>query len=83
MKMFLTLALMTISAVSLAQETSLQETLESKLTFSGAVDIEAVTTIDAYSVVEFYVSAYGEERLTSCVFRYDVLKDCKDNWFDL
>ena len=84
MKSLLITSLMTLSATSMAL-TQMQavETLESKLSFSGYVEVNEITTKGAYSIVEFYVGSYGEERLTSCVFKYDQVIDCKDNWFNL
>lgn len=77
-----TFLLLTASGAN-ASTSSLVETLESSLSFKGYVEIEKVTEIGVYTVVDFYVGAYGEERLTSCVLKNDKLVDCKDNWFKL
>lgn len=72
---------MLASTQALASNAKLIETLEDSLTFSGYVEIDTVTKTSVYTVVEFYVGAYGEERPTSCVLKYDKLVSCKDDWF--
>ena len=75
-------ALLCVSSFSFANtEATLTETLETALRFDGYVEISEITKADAYTVVEFYVGSYGDERPTTCVFKYDKLIDCKDNWF--
>lgn len=84
MKALITSAIVSLSPFTFANtEAQLIETLESHLRFSGYVEIEKVTIVDAYSIVEFYVGSYGEERATTCVLRYEKLVDCKDNWFTI
>lgn len=85
MKLILLSFLMFTSTLTFASTsistTELIETLEDSLTFSGYVEIDTVTKASIYTVVEFHVGAYGDERPTSCVFKYDKLISCKDGWF--
>ncbi|GEM_PF-4529155 len=83
MKFVLLTLLLLTSNLTLASNQELVEKLENSLTFSGYVEVENVTKASIYTVVEFYVGAYGEERFTSCVLKYDKLISCKDDWFKL
>ncbi len=84
MKLITLLALLVLAPFSMAlTEEQVVETLEAKLLFSGYVEVSEMKTSGYYTIVEFYVGSYGEERLTECVFKNDQLLDCKDNWFKL
>ncbi len=84
MKSIIAAIALTLSTLTCAnQEAQFTQTLESQLRFSGYVEIIKITTADDYSIVELYVGSYGEERPTTCVFKYEKLMDCKADWFEL
>lgn len=72
-----------LSINSFASNSQLINTLENALSFQGYVEIDKVTNVGEYTIVELYVGAYGEERPTKCILKNDILLDCTDNWFNL
>lgn len=82
-KIIMAICLLTSSMSLATSEVKLVEILESALRFDGYVEIAKVSKLGSYTIVDFYVGAYGEERPTQCILKDESLLECKDNWFKL
>lgn len=81
MKLILLACALLSSSLFAADYSFYESTLQSKLAFSGEVEVTNVVSQENGEFVTMEVTSYGETRTNWCLFEGAEIVQCMDNWF--